>query len=67
MSTQVQQVPGGWVVSTVLKAGKQRKIARIPVFVPDESLDAMMAEVRHQAAVARRVLNVEQPTEETVD
>lgn len=66
MSTQAQQVPGGWVISTVAKQGKQRKIARIPVFVRDESLAAMMAEARLQAAAARRALNVEQPEEEPV-
>ncbi len=67
MSTQIEQVPGGWVISTLIREGSQRKIPRKAVIIMDPSLTAMRAEVERQAQEARTVFGVQLPQSEPVD
>lgn len=67
MSTMVAEVAGMYRVSTVVARGKQRKIARGGVLVPQGDPDMLKAEIIRQAKAARLLFGVNQPEKETVE
>ena len=66
MSTQLTRVPGGWAVATVAAEGKQKKMGRGTVIVPDGDKEALRAEIVRQAEAVRKTFKVNQTTKETV-
>ncbi len=60
MSTQLEDHGTHWVVSTIDKQGKKRRIARGRVRVGKSDPKALEKEIIRQATVARRRAGIEQ-------
>ncbi len=61
MSTELVDAGDHWVVKTVEKRGKRRRMGRNPVVVPKGDAEALRAEITRQATELRARWDVKQP------